>query len=78
MVALMEIIMEFIKPLTGLKLLPNKMFKLLIKYLEGNKDMELCCISYVPRVAFINIIQNGNMLRIARKMQNIYFNILPV
>jgi hypothetical protein len=70
-VAPVETRREFMKPTMGLKLFPSSMAQLLKKYFDGKRDTACCWISKVLRVAFINIIQKGSMLKIDRKIQTI-------
>jgi hypothetical protein len=62
-------VIELMNPVIGLNALPVRIFQLLIKYFDGTKLIEDCWISYVERVAFMNMIQNGKMERRARKVQ---------
>src|SRR5690554_6032322 len=74
----MLIVIELINPVIGLNALPVRIFQLLIKYLEGINPIEDCWISNVERVAFMNIIQNGKIERIAKKVQTMYTIVLYI
>ena len=70
-VAPTDTIREFIKPTAGLKLLPRRIFRLLLKYVEGINDTACCWICVVDLVEFTIIITKGIRLRIAKNTQRI-------